>query len=322
MIKLGHFHAGLGKLRVDSLVHFQELLSVLACIGNYLTVEPYIDAKCDIHIQKIGNNYKAFMRKSISGGWKSNIGSAVLEQIAVSDKHKQWAEEVANLFGGLDLVTIEIVETKDNQQFIYEVTGSVGMTLMGEQQEEDRRLIAELITIKMQQALTSQFGGQVPKRSSITQLPPEGGEAAQASPVPQPEAQPHFTSRPTGPTGFLQRMGSISGSIGNTLTSVASSTPGSSILTNKFGGSNTSIETSTNQAPAAPGQLQQQVTDTVDRASQQIRGLFRRASQTTNDEAAPGPLPSTGAPAAATGEDSEDTMKNLRKTFAGIFGEN
>ena len=61
VIKLGHFHAGLGKLRVDSLVHFQELLSVLACISTYITVEPFIDAKCDIHIQKIGNNYKAFM---------------------------------------------------------------------------------------------------------------------------------------------------------------------------------------------------------------------------------------------------------------------
>lgn len=244
----------------------------------------------------------------------------MLEQIAVSDKHKQWADEVANLFGGLDLVTIEIVETKDNQQFIYEVTGSVGMTLMGEQQEEDRRLIAELITIKMQQALTSQFGGQVPKRSSITQLPDEVG---QGSPALQPEAQPHFTSRPTGPTGFLQRMGSISGSIGNTLTSVASSTPGSSILTNKFGGSNTSIETSTNPPAgqtSASGQLQQQVTDTVDRASQQIRGLFRRASQTQNDEAPV--VPTAGGAPGTTTEDSEDTMKNLRKTFAGIFGEN
>lgn len=234
---------------------------------------------------------------------------------------------MAKLFGGLDLVTIEIVETKDNQQFIYEVTGSVGMTLMGEQQEEDRRLISELITIKMQQALTSQFGGgQVPKRSSIPQLPTDETTGQQGSPLPQPDAQqPHFhSSKPSGPAGFLQRMGSISGSIGSTLTSVASNTPGSSILTNKFGGSNTSIETSTNQAPPpAGGQLQQQVTDTVDRASQQIRGLFRRASQTTNDEA----VPTAGAAAGAaqpgtTTEDSEDTMKNLRKTFAGIFGDN
>lgn len=68
--------------------------------------------------------------------------------------------------------------------------------------------------------------------------------------------------------------------------------------------------------------MQQQVTDTVDRTAQQIRGLFRRASQTTNDEAgqAVPNQPNTGAN--PTGEDTEDTMKNLRKTFAGIFGEN
>jgi len=307
--KIGFHHGGLGKLRADSLVHFQELLSVLACVDTYITVEPYIETKCDVHIQKIGSNYKAFMRKSISGGWKSNIGSAVLEQIQVSDKYKQWADEVSLLFGGLDLVAIEIVETKNNEQLIYEVTGSQ-FTLMGETQEEDRRLISDLITVKMQQAIT-QMGNQVPKRSSITQLP-DGSEPG--SPLPKDaQQQSQSTPRTSGPTGsFLQRMGSISGSIGSTI-------PGSSILTNKFG-SSTSIETSGNQQQptSTPSHLQQQVSDTVDKTAQQIRGLFRRASQTTNED---GTQPATNTATTATG-DSEDTMQNLRKTFAGIFGEN
>ena len=274
-------------------------------------------------ILKIFKNKKR--RKSISGGWKSNIGSAVLEQIAVTDKYKLWADEVANLFGGLDLVTIEIVETKSNEQFIYEVTGSQ-MTLMGETQEEDRRLISELITIKMQQAIT-QSNAQIPKRSSITSQLIDS-ESGQNSPLPQQQltqqpqqTQDHsqFTSKPTG---FLQRMGSISGSIGNTLTSVASNTPGSSILTNKFG-SNTSMSSDSGQASSISGQ----VTDTVDRASQQIRGLFRRSSQTANEDGqqltnSSNATNATATTATATGEDTEDTMMNLRKTFAGIFGEN
>ena len=200
---------------------------------------------------------------------------------------------------------------------------------MGETQEEDRRLISDLITIKMQQALTIQ-GGQIPKRSSITQLLSDNEPAGQASPLatapdaPQQQPPPQFTPR-SGPAGFLQRMGSISGSIGNTLTSVASSTPGTSILTtNKFG-SNTSIETSGNQTTSTSSQLQQQVSDTVDKTASHIRGLFRRASQTTNEDGySTAQLPNANASTttAGGGEDTEDTMKNLRKTFAGIFGEN
>jgi hypothetical protein len=61
VIKMGHSHGGLGKIRAESPAHFQELLCALACCDTYLTVEPYVDAKCDVHVQKIGTNYKAFM---------------------------------------------------------------------------------------------------------------------------------------------------------------------------------------------------------------------------------------------------------------------
>lgn len=213
------------------------------------------------------------------------------------------------------------METQNNEQFIYEVTGSQ-MALMGETQEEDRRLISELIAIRMQQAITSQLGGQVPKRSSVTQLTSDS-EASQQSPLTSQDSQQHQPQFTSKPTGFLQRMGSISGSIGSTLTSVTSGAPGSSILSNKMG-TNTSIEKdATGQTSGSGVQLQQSVTDTVDRASQQIRGLFRRASQTTNDEAIPNQTqnPSGGTTTGAV-EDGEDTMKNLRKTFAGIFGDN
>lgn len=50
------------------------------------------------------------------------------------------------------------------------------------------------------------------------------------------------------------------------------------------------------------------ISETVDKTAQQIRGLFRRASQNASSEEKP--------------DEADDTMKNLRKTFAGIFGDN
>lgn len=88
-------------------------------------------------------------RKSISGNWKSNTGSAMLEQLAVSERHRAWIDHVAQLFGGLDICAIELLVGKDGREYIIEVNDSA-LSLMGDSQEEDRRQIADLVTAKMQ----------------------------------------------------------------------------------------------------------------------------------------------------------------------------
>ncbi|KAK0166744.1 hypothetical protein PV327_004233 [Microctonus hyperodae] len=149
VIKLGHAHSGIGKARAENNQEFLDLASLAALTTSYCTAEPYIDTKYDVHVQKIGNNYKAFMRKSISGNWKSNTGSAMLEQLSVTERHRSWVDQVALLFGGLDICAIELLVGKDGREYIIEVNDSA-LSLMGDSQEEDRRQIADLVTAKMQ----------------------------------------------------------------------------------------------------------------------------------------------------------------------------
>ncbi len=136
-------------MKVEDHHVMEDVCSILALTPCYVSAEPFIEGSYDLRIQKIGTHLRAFRRISVSGSWKTNTGSAHVEEITLTAEHTLWINEASKMFGGLDICTVDAIhDTTTDRDVIMEVNGTAS-GFLPTCQEEDNRFIAELVIERM-----------------------------------------------------------------------------------------------------------------------------------------------------------------------------
>lgn len=154
VVKVGSAHAGAGKMMIKDHHQMSDFRSVLKMMpAEHCFVEPFIRGECDLRIQKIGTHYRAYRRVGISGEWKTNTGTSMMDSIEVTERYRRWADEASAMFGGLDILAVDaIVEEGTGKEFIVEVNDtSIG--LHPDYAAEDNAHIKDLVLERMNAAL-------------------------------------------------------------------------------------------------------------------------------------------------------------------------
>jgi len=154
VVKVGSAHAGVGKMKITDHRQMSDFRSILEMMPDeHCMVEPFIESQGDLRIQKIGSHYRAFKRIGISGDWKTNTCTSIMDEIECTERYQRWADVAAQLFGGLDILTVDaIIEAETGKEMILEVNGT-SSGLHPDKAEEDNNFIKELLIERMNAAL-------------------------------------------------------------------------------------------------------------------------------------------------------------------------
>lgn len=149
VVKVSSTHAGFGKAVARTRQELDDIVSIVALGRSYFTVEPFVgDIEFEYRIQRIGASHTRVFRRSSDSGWKSNWGDIRFELLPTLPHHTAWADEAQKMHGGLDIFALDVLHLRDGREVVLEINATA-CGLMWEHEQEDNRLIADLVLAKM-----------------------------------------------------------------------------------------------------------------------------------------------------------------------------
>ncbi len=235
----------------------------------------------------------------------------------MNDRYKFWVDEVSKIFGGLDICAVQVVVSLDQEkEFIVDAADSC-LTLLGESQESDRKQIADLIIDKM----THHFFSAADINLSLRNVP-----------IPQPLFHPVNSNSNSSLKSNQNDVTGMSDPVSKLITP-ATSTQSVKIDSNRPQSPNKPNSTNLSHSHVPPP-LPPPPNVPINKRTQPSLPSHPIANNNSNNnnimqnQVRHNDKPilnhstslNKNNPNNANTDESEDTMNNLRRTFAGIFG--
>lgn len=125
VIKVGSYHAGYGKMLINSLEQWQDMTDFVFATDGYFTVEPFIDYERDIRCLAVGNQIWALARNG--SRWKANSGVVETRLISAPDILYDYTKRVFDSLNA-DIIALDILETHDDQYIVLESNSVPGLS--------------------------------------------------------------------------------------------------------------------------------------------------------------------------------------------------
>jgi O-acetyl-ADP-ribose deacetylase (regulator of RNase III)/glutathione synthase/RimK-type ligase-like ATP-grasp enzyme len=148
--KVGSCHSGYGKMRFDNRNALQDFHGIVSLGHEFITTEPFLDKDFEYRLQSMGGVLRAYSRASLTHDWKANQGEGKVVDLPLTERHQRIAAAVNSLFPQFDIWGIDLLVTRDGQEYCLEINdSSIGFN--ENHQDEDMRGIVACVMRRLQE---------------------------------------------------------------------------------------------------------------------------------------------------------------------------